>query len=469
MILPFLSAILGILAFLPANFWFFGFIFLAPLFIFFLKEKSFWRLIWGAFVFRLIFGLGTAYFTLEPIMWVLSILIFLGLPVSIFFINKLANFLSAKYSIFLANYPLLFSLPFLWTLFDHLEARYSLLPNYIITAGNVFGSSPFLGLAGIAGPIGLTFFAALVNALLALFIFKKKTLNTKIKFATATIIILTLAVGWLVSGWQIKKNSLAYADLKNSLKIAVVSVNEKFDFSDTDQVKNELATQKADLIIFPEDAFNEIGGTASLAFYRGLSEELNTNLVATFDTNQNGQRYNSTVLFNAKGEIAGVYNKNRLTFIGEYWPFKNWHPFFYDWFKKSNPGSENYAIFNPQNAYAKGDKKILSISQKDKIINFASLICLEIHYLKDLKEYKKMGVKFFITPASNRWIDAGINHYLYLENNLRRLEAIWLKTPIIISGVKDFSGVILPDAKTNFAGYESTAKNYAIFTGEIKY
>ncbi len=469
MILPFLSAILGILAFLPANLYFFGFVFLIPLFIFFLKEKKFWRLIWGAFVFRLIFGLGTAYFTLEPIMWVLSILIFLGLPVSVFLLKKLTNFLSVKYSILFVNYPLLFSLPFLWLFFDHLAAHYSLLPAYIITAGNIFGSSPFFGLAGIGGPTLLTFFSGLMNVLIAACVLKIKTSNLKLFALNLATLFFLILGAWQISDYQIKKNSIYYDNLKNSLSVAVVSVNEKFDFGQADEIKKELAGKNFDLIIFPEDMFNETGGEKSLVFYRNLSRELNSNLLSAFDTNQNGKRYNSAVLFNAKGEIAGVYNKNRLTFLGEYWPFKNWRPFFYDWLKKSNPGSENYAIFNPQNAYAKGDKKILSISQKDKIINFASLICLEIHYPQDLKEYKKMGAKFFINPSSNRWLQSGTKHYLYLANNLRRVEAIWLKTPMITSGVKDFSGIILPDGKIILADYENPDKNFGILVGEIRY
>ncbi len=464
---------------MPANFYPVGFIFLVPFFIFLWREQNFWRLIWGAFVFRLIFGLGTAYFTLEPIMWASSLLIFLGLPVSVFLIKKLTNFLSAKHLIPLSNYPLLFSLPFLWTIFDHLEARYSLLPTYIITAGNSLGSSPFLGLAVVGGLTLLSFFAALINVLIATLIFppsgdpplaeKIKTSNPKLSILNLAAIFFLILGAWQISNYQIKKNSIYYDNLKNSLSVAVVSVNEKFDFSDSGQVKNELAAQKADLIVFPEDVFNEMGGTASLAFYRGLSEELNTNLVATFETRQNGQRYNSTVLFNAKGEIAGVYNKNRLTFMGEYWPFKNWRPFFYDWLKKSNPGSENYAIFNPQNAYAKGNKKILTLSQKDKIINFASLICLEIHYLRDLKEYKKSGARFIANPTSNRWLSLDTEHFLYLTNNLRKIEAAWLKIPIISSGVKDFAGIITPDGKINFVNYESKDKNYGLLIGEIKY
>ena len=160
MLFPFLSAILGIIAFLPFNFWPFSFIFLVPLFIFFLKEENFWRLILGVFIFRFIFLLGTVYYTLEPITWTASIFIFLGLPISIHIIKKIINYFSGRAII---NYLLILLLPFLWTFFDHLTARYSFLPTYIITAGNTLGSSPFLGLAAIGGLIIMTFFGMVIS------------------------------------------------------------------------------------------------------------------------------------------------------------------------------------------------------------------------------------------------------------------------------------------------------------------
>ncbi|MCX6812979.1 MAG: hypothetical protein NTV77_00585 [Candidatus Azambacteria bacterium] len=463
MTLPILSAILGILAFLPVNFYWIGFFFLVPLFIFFIREKKFWRLIIGASVFKLIFALGTVYFTLEPITWLFSILIFLGLPVSVFIVKKFSQRLPA------ANYILIFTLSLLWTFFDHLEARYSLLPTYIITAGNVFGSSPFLGLVAVGGLIFLTFFAALINVWLAVLISKIKNLPPKLITANSLAMILMIIIAWQISNFRLNENARDYNNLKNSLSVAFVSVNEKFNFSQADELKKDLASTRTDLIIFPEDTFSDFGGARSLDFYKNLSKELKTNLLATFDTEQNGKRYNSTILFNGNGEVTGVYNKNHLTFMGEYWPFGNWHPSFYDWLRKNNPEFENYAIFNPQNAYAQGKKKILSINRNRSIINFASLICLEIHYPSDLKEYAKNGAQFIINPTSNRWLSLGTEHFLYLSNNLRKIEAVWLKIPIISSGVKDFAGVITPDGKINFVNYEDKDKNYGLLIDKIKY
>ena len=80
-----------------------------------------------------------------------------------------------------------------------------------------------------------------------------------------------------------------------------------------------------------------------------------------------------------------------------------------------------------------------------------------------------MGAKFIINPTSNRWLDLGTKHFLYLADNLKKIESVWLKIPIISSGVKDYAGVILPNGKTYLVNYESDSQNYNVFIGKIKY
>lgn len=115
--LPVLSALAGMVAFSPMNFYPAVFVFLAPLFLFFLREKKLWRLVAGALLFRLVFGLGTAYFAIEPLFWISSLFIFLGLPVSVFLFKKFADKTASLL-------PTLIFLPFAWTFFDLLEAHF---------------------------------------------------------------------------------------------------------------------------------------------------------------------------------------------------------------------------------------------------------------------------------------------------------------------------------------------------------
>ena len=477
------SAILGILAFLPFGFfWLFGFVFLIPLFVFFIKEEKLWRLILGTFVFRLVLATGTVYFTFEPIIWISSIFIFLGLPISVFAVKKIIK----KTPFGQLGNRLLFILPILWTLFDHLQARYSLLPTYLMTAGNIFGSSPFAGLANFTGLLSLTFFAAVINSVAALLIIgflKEKQLILKFpkfNFYLPIILILlfSLIAAWWISQSQLQKNKIAYDNFTDFIRIAVVSTRRNFSSPDFFQLKRELLGKKNnfDFLILPEDILDKsiisandaVGNSQDDSLYviENLAKELNKKTIATLDTVSGEKRYNSAVLFDENGNIADVYHKRRLTFMGEYWPF-DWQPFYLNWLKKFNPESKNYAIFNPQKQYVKGEMKILSFDYNKKI-QFASPICLEIHYPNDLKKMKESGAKFLINPTSNRWIDIGANHFLYLTNNLRKIESIWLKTPIVSSGVIDSAGIFTPGGKINSDYFESS-DNYVLFIGEIRY
>jgi len=455
---PILSAILGIIAFLPVNFYPAGFVFLVPLFIFFLREEKLWRLILGAIIFKLFFYLGTIYFTLEPLAWGSGLLIFTGLPIAVFAIKRYSN-----------NNILLFLLPVFWTLFDFLHARYAFLPAYNIAAGNALGSSPFVGLAGFGGPIALTFFAALINALIAAIIAASPLTRGEKKRGFILIGIITILIfsAYFISQYRLQKNALAYTNLPNSIKFAAISTNEKFERGQFEALKAELSDKRLDLIVFPEDIFSSRAFLLDNQpeFFQNLAKELNANIVTVFDTFSDEKKYNSAILFGKNGEIAGVHNKNRLTFIGEYWPFGDWRLSFYDWLAKKNPKIKDYAVFNPQNGYARGDENILKMGK----VNFAAAICLEVQYPFDIKKYQENGGRFIVNPTSNRWIGKGAKHFLHISDNLKKIEAVWLKLPIVSGGVKDFAGIILPNGEAHFVDYENSPKNWGMFFGEIKY
>lgn len=324
-----------------------------------------------------------------------------------------------------------------------------------------------MGLATINGLIFLTFFGATINALIAFLILKIKPLNFKFLALYSLLITVIVLGAWQISKFQLQKNAVVYNNLENSFKIASLSTNEKFNIQSFNEIKNELTKEEFDLLVLPEDI---LGSSFGIDFYQDLAKKLNINLLATFDTIQNKKKYNSSVLFDRKGEMVDIYNKNHLTFAGEYWPFGKWIPFYFEWLKKIEPGIQNYAVFDPQNPYYRGEKKNLTMEYGSReTVKFASLICLEIHYPEDLKKYRERGTRFVINPTSNRWLDLGLKHFLYLTNNLRKIEAIWLKMPIISSGVRDFAGIIRPDGKADLIDFEDKNQDYGLFRGEIRY
>ena len=445
------SGILAIIAFLPFKFsYIFAFFCLVPFFIFLEKESKFWRLLWGTFTFRLIMWLGTVYYTLEPIFWISSLLIFCGLAPTVFLIKK---FKMPSWAFFTA-------LTAIWTIWDLLEANFSLLPTYTITLGNTLGSSPFAGLASIGGLTTLILFAAATNSLISIAITTKNQSKKSIAI-TLIILFIIFADALAISKFLLQKNAGDYAKLENSLKIIAVSADDKFNINDFNNLKRIFKNRNADLIILPEDLLN---GSVEADFYGNFANELKISTATTLTVQTQGGRRNSTLLFNQDGEIYDFRDKNRLTFIGEYWPFGDWRPAIFERLREKNPQYDDYVIFNPQNPYLKGEKKIFSLKAKNgDVINFASLICLEAHFPADLKKYKTMGAKFIINPSSNRWLGGiGKNHFLYLINNLKKINSVWLKIPIVSSGVDDIAGITTPDGKT-------AQQKMGIFEGEIRY
>ncbi|MDP2651931.1 MAG: nitrilase-related carbon-nitrogen hydrolase [bacterium] len=462
--LPVLSAVLGIVAFLPMNFYPAAFVFLIPLFIFFIREEKLWRLILGAALFRVIFGLGTVYYSLEPFFWLSSLFIFLGLPLSVWIIKKS----SARLHLTPCTLTML-SLPFIWTLFDLLEAQYSLMPTYVFSAGNALGSSPFLGLATIGGFVALTFFVALINVLITAF-FLTWVFHTQVKWALSAAIVVLVFAGWGISNLELRQNAVVYAALPNSLSLAVVSTSDTFTADSFPELVQELANKKIDFVVFPENMFDQSAPSDGVVF-KETAKKLGTPIIAAYDTLQNTKKYNSAVLFDAEGSIAGIHNKNRLTFIGEYWPFGDWQPSFYKWLREKDPSIGDYALFDQKNADTPGERNLLSATFGKNTVLFAALICLEIHYPSDLQEYRANGARFIVNPSSNRWISEGLGlgHFIYLSTNVKKIESVSLQLPIISSAADDFAGVILPSGETHLLPYQTDEKNYSIFVGEIRY
>lgn len=505
-----ISAVLGTLAFPLAEIYLLGFVFLTPFFIFLIKERGLLRLFLGASLFRFILGIGAFFFAFDPIIFISSIFIFLGLPLSVFLVKNITKFLVNKYfprfharQLLITNYLLLFFLPFLWTFWELIEAKYSFLPTFILMAGNVFGSSPFLGLAAVGGLAGLTFFTASVNSLIAFLALNIKESKKKL-FVIILVIVFMISGGYLISKSKLSKNAFDYHDLPNKFEVVLISSANKFDqefrffkhgiiFPEEkiiaeslmdkkmNLIKDELSGKKMDLVILPEDligieswqdadveAKNKFGienGGLLIRAYRKLAQELNANLAVTLTTIQKSKRYNSTIVFNRKGELLDIYNKFNLTIGGEYWPFGNWQPFYYKLLeKKMMEAEQGRAMFDKKYAYEHGEEKILKIEN----LVFGSVICNEAQYPWQVKNFKKMGAEFISHTATNRWIILGSSNFRKLTDNLRKIEAVWLEIPILINGREELAGIITPDGKMNSADFKSQNKDFGIFIGEIR-
>jgi apolipoprotein N-acyltransferase len=357
-------------------------------------------------------------------------------------------------------------------LFDFLEARYAFLPTYIITAGNILGSSPFVALAKFGGIVTLEIFVILINAILLLIALHWKPLFKKRSNLMMIVIFFLLLISGtkFLSDYFLKINSIRQAQSKSVIEVATVSLRGDFSAKLLNKFENDLKNVDADLLILPEDLFvkpeNE-GFKVEEASEEIAALDLKIPYIAgTFHLFKNGKNYNTTILFENNGKIIGQYDKNKLTILGEYWPF-NWQPSFYNFLKK-DPVIRNYAIFNPSNSYQKGEPELLNLKQFGNEISFGSLICLESHYSAMINHDRKLGAKFIISPTSNRWLAIGSGHYDYLVGNIFRIESIDSQLPILISNINGFGGVFYPNGTKQTIGFENK-NGYTISVQKIGY
>lgn len=446
----------------------------------------------GSFLFRLILGLGVTYFVFEPLFFLESIVIFLGLPLSIYVLRFL---LRKKFNEPQSEAFVLIALPFFWTLWDYLAARFSFLPTFIISAGNILGSSPFLGLSIFGGIVALTFFTAIINAIFVFVFINRADLKKLSKILI--LILLIVLVGLFISQYGLGLRRNDYLNLKSKLEIAVISSDASFNkpFSSyfgydgpievlrkmLAPLKQDLAGKNFDLIILPENMITqELDGVDTEAkqkfgidnqgplieIDREIAIESNTPVFSTFTTLESGIRYKTNFLFGNDGRIIAVSHKSRLTFISEYWPFGSWHPFYFDWIAKVDPEvARESPIWDVGYEYKTGEEKVFSLDDAW----FAPLICVEAHYPDDLPGLKTVGAEFFIHTSNNEWVKYGLNQYLALSDNLRKIEAVWLDIPIIINGRYEKTGIITPGGSMQTVDFNQSGKGYGIWQGEVRY
>lgn len=490
--LIFLAAALEILAFPPFNWYWLSFVFAVPLFIFLNKERRLIYILIGFFIYRILAGLGIVYFVFDPIMFFASALIFLGLPLSFYFIGKIKKELAFA------------SLLIFWPLFDQLEAYYTALPNFIMVAGNALGQSPFLGLASFGGLTGLTVFVIFVNLLAFFGVCYRKPDKNRLIFASIALASILL-LSWQISDFLLHKNKNEYFSRQNAKKIALISDNGYLDdvfkrknfnplqlrrdiSSVTNNLLNDLKEKEFDVAILPEamididfdnsvdrEAFSKFkiaNNGILIAEYRKFAVNLGKYLIVGITSVQEGKRYNTLLFFDKNGEIVDIFNKKFLTMSGEYWPFGDWRPFYFDSglkrISKSNPQIaeryKDYAVFNKNNNFSRGETKSVKIGD----LVFAPAICLEIHYTGEIKRRVKTRSNVILNTSSNMWLYTGIDHYLNLTNNLRRIESVWLKTPITINGRKEPPALITPDGKIINSDFQRKDKNYNIFVVDVR-
>lgn len=499
MILVILSSALEILANPPFSLYFLTFVFLVPFLIFLVREERFSRILWGAILWKLIFLLGSLYYTFDFFLTFLKLLPFLGFPIFVFLIKKYIPKHTTLALLFLIGAGLL--------MFDYIS-NYVWLSFLAANIGTSLAGSPFLGLASFGGLWGLSIFTILINCLIAYAYLRYEAhKNLKDIKYLALIVVMILIIAGIISQAILKRNKEIYESKKNTLTFTSISLDKNFDeifkniptvVNENDAVfikefidrrfeiiKNDLVGKNTELIIFPEDmidtetwnyadaeAKEKFGITSSrflIEAFRDVAKTQHAYVLTNLTLMKNGGRYNSELLFNPAGEIIDFYDKNNLVIGGEKWPFGTWHPFYFDLVDQYSPASPQNAlkpIFYEEYRYTPGENAhILTVGK----MSIGTLICAEILYPERARDYSKRGADILLHSASNNWVSVGLDSYRAYILNLHKIEAVWLKKPIILTGVNDYAGITLPDGTFKGIDFKEGGRGYAVYSDMVRF
>jgi apolipoprotein N-acyltransferase len=205
---------------------------------------------------------------------------------------------------------------------------------------------PLLQIVELTGQWGLSFAIALANGLLGEAWLTEKRQRTVWASAAVGVPLLVCALGFPGEISVRTQESKARSD--NTMPIVGVAQGSYVKLSSytmeaQEEVMNlylDLSRQavgqgggKTSVVLWPETVVPGylLDSTFTLPALQDLARSLNVSLiVGTMAGNEQGEHFNTAVLVDSAGEVAGRYDKRRIVPIGEFFPLRGLLGYFYD-------------------------------------------------------------------------------------------------------------------------------------------
>ena len=323
-----LSAILLILSFPGFNLEFLAWFGFVPVF-FALNNKSLKQAFFLFFITGVIFWSGIIYWLVHvTLAGTIVLVLYLALYFALF---GLIIRPCTKHS---TPYALIF-IPSVWVLLEYLRSHIFTGFPWALLGYSQYLNLPLIQIADITGAWGVSFLVMLVNVAIVEILWgaSRQTLYLRLKVVMIVVVLvlfLTLSYGYFRLSTQAKNPS------GNSIRVSVIQGNISQELKwDPDarayildrytQLTGQAAADKPDLIIWPEASAPGLLGEDDAIFQEifGLSEKVKAPLLVGAVATDNGKYYNSVLLIEPPGAIAGRYDKIHLVPFGEYIPLKN--------------------------------------------------------------------------------------------------------------------------------------------------
>ncbi len=476
--LPLLSAFLHYASFPPIGAWPLAFVAFIPLFIFFSRAESVWRLVTGWIIYALTFYTLSALYIPEPLFILSGVLASSVALALVIPLRKLCD----RGIFFLIGCAVAV------TISEYAVAVFAMMPSFIAMTGNALAGSPFLGLARFGGITVLTLFALLVNIPLTHLILGSRAWVGRFVAKQISVAVLIIVAALFVSTLALR-SALMVGEGSGSVRVAVVSASSTFDdgsdmlddsaFAHTPEgfvsidtyirsklfpIAETIRVDSPDLVILPQSLFDfELSGVADpravreikvinngilLAAYADFAQWVGADTLVTMTTvGTKGEKRKSSVLIRKDGSYGGMSQKTTLTNFSEAWPFGSWIPPYWKPYLASvsaREAADSFVTLNPTGPYSVADEPFKTLTTSGGV-RFGPTICSDGQYPRSVGALKKNGAQFIAHSSNHLLLDRLFGAYITLVGNLRRIEAVQSGLPIVIASKLENPGVVLPD------------------------
>ena len=396
------SAVLLISSFPRLNIEFFAWIGFAPLF-FVLKNKSKRRAFLLSYLSGIIFWSGIIYWLIHVTLpGTILLVLYLALYFGIF------GLIVSSIVYRLSSIDQLLFVPAVWVLLEYIRAHLFTGFPWALLGYSQYLNLPIIQIADLTGVWGVSFLVLMANTGIYKVISYKLWVMSERKRLAMPLTYLLLASLLLFSSlgygfFRLNSSLILHPSSFNRVSVIQGNVPQelKWDsgakgyvFDRYSRLTKEAASLSPDLILWPQASSPGLLGEDNLVFQEifALSKKTKTPLLIGTVARDNEKYFNSALLINPSGEIAGRYDKLHLVPFGEYIPLKKILPFLETIVPIGDiTAGKEYTLFRAQSSKLKAQSK------------FGVLICFEDLFPQISREFVKSGANFLVNITNDAW------------------------------------------------------------------
>jgi apolipoprotein N-acyltransferase len=324
-------------------------------------------------------------------------------------------------------------LPFVWVVLEYIRSYLFTGFPWGLIAYTQYTNIKFIQIADLAGAYGVSFLVIMFNTAVLAYVTR---MERKIAYMMVALFFLLTATMY---GMYKLDNFKTWGTPRLSVVQGNIPQNLKWDPSyardivaDYDILTREVASDRADMIIWPETAYPyPVGGVRDIPVeLRDLARQAGTPLLAGVISDDGSSFFNSAILLSGSGAVIGKYDKLHLVPFGEYVPLEKYIPF------------RRY-IDKPIGDFKKGDQYTLfsmksvtstnmpdgAISRQTNFYKFGVLICFEDIFPVLARRYVLKGANFLVNITNDAWFGRTAAPEQHLQASVFR--AVENRVPVI--------------------------------------